>query len=245
MTADDFNRQFEVRQETVSVPVPPDGVHDTDEARRFAARRSWEPIGFDRLYDDTVHEFAKELPESQRPELFRRVEQVFPRAEFEEFVIRLAAKYFTRRQLDAMSDFARTPEGASAMARGMSMTGPAVPSEGPGDSSIDRRVAAQRYMHVIGWKQLYGEIMATYAQRFPSIEKREEVYWQANRDYGESEKLLLESLERYRTRKEIDALARFYGTEDGRAFMKNFRFLVGEMIDYLEKALGRAGRRPG
>jgi hypothetical protein len=158
MPAEEFDRLFGVPANQTSVPVAREDGHDSDQARRFAARRYLEVTGVERIYDNMLHEAAKELPEARRHEFFQLAARVLPRDSTHEFLIDLCVKYFTRRQLDALTDFYRTGEGRSIAARGILMAGPAVPSEGPWDTPQDRRVAAQRYLFEVNGKRLYGEI---------------------------------------------------------------------------------------
>ena len=242
MTADEFRRQFDISGDLPSVAAPGEDQHDGAEARRFAARRYLSGVGFEGTYDTLVHDVVKLLPESQRPEAFRYMAKVMPREKFDEFMLGILVKYFSRRQLDALAEFQRTPAGQSIAARGWRTTGPYVPSEGPLDTPEDRRVAVQRYAFEINTKRLYGDTMHALARRISSLEESEAFLWQASRGYREFEQTLLTSMERYYTRSEIEASARFHRSPEGRATMTQFPAMMSEVAEYFANIMRSAKR---
>lgn len=241
MTVGDFDRQFGVQNVQQSSPSPED-VDDTFEARRIVARRYWEIFDFNRMYDTLIHEVAKEMPEADRPQFFRLAAQVLPRDKTEEFFISLSAKYFTRSQLEALAEFHGSPIGRSIASRGYQVKGPSVPSEGPSDTPTDRRVAAQRYFYEIDGRRFYGALMSTLARRFSSIEEAEAFLWQANQDYPKFQNELLDMMERYNTRREIEALTRFHSSPSGRVVLIQSRFMFADLADYVMSAVRQAAK---
>jgi hypothetical protein len=79
------------------------------------------------------------------------------------------------------------------------------------------------------------------AKRFSSVDERETFLWQASQDYAGFEQELLTSMERCCTRNEIEALARFHSSPDGRIAMTRLRPMLDEFLTYVMNALKRAG----
>lgn len=241
MTADEYDRQFKLGISPPSAVAAPEDAQDTDQARRLAARRYLDASISDLAFDNMLHESAKELPDGQRAEFFRLAKQVLSREKLDELLLRQCMKYFTRRQLNAFTDFFQSPAGRSIASRGFQLSGPAVPTEGPGDTPEDRRVAALRLVSEVDFMRLYGELMRVTARRLSSTEDREVFLWQAARDYPDFERQMMSAFEKYRTRSEIDALARFYRTREGGVMFVQFPSMMDEFMSYIVQVLRREG----
>jgi len=239
MTADEFDRQFGLGQVVKSDGIAREDEFDTYEARRIAARRSVDAMGMDQMYEAMVHEAAKDLPESQRPRFFLLVQRVLPKSELEELMMRLSVKYLTRRQLEAQATFNQSHEGRSITVKALRTTGPAVPSEGPADSSEDRRVAAQRYLSEADIRGLYGATIRASVRHLPATQDVESHLWEASQKFSGFENELLRRMERYYTRREIDMLRRFHTSREGKAVMTQFPFMMGELLSYFADRLRR------
>lgn len=239
MTVEEFDRQFGLGQVVKADGVAREDEFDTYEARRIAARRYVDAMGMEQLYEAMIHEGAKEVSEAQRPRFFQFMQRILPRSEFEELTMRLSVKYHTRTQLEALASFNQSSVGRSVMAKALRSTGPAVPSEGPGDSPEDRRVAKQRYLSEVDLKSLYGATMRASVRHFPSTRDAESFLWNASRDFSVFENELSRRMESYYTRSEIDALRRFQTSREGRAVMTQFPFMMSDLWAYWVERLKR------
>jgi hypothetical protein len=145
---------------------------DTEQAREAAARRFFEAIDFTRYWEAILHDSAKSVPDTQRQRFFRLVPEVMPAADVRRTIFSMYVKHFSPGQLDAMTRFYGPPEGRRVLYKSARNSGPPEASEGSGDTSEDRRVAAQRYFATVDMKRLYGDTGARdrkqHSRRYPT-----------------------------------------------------------------------------
>lgn len=243
MSAHEFDQRFPPLPDRFTGPAEPEDGGDTEEARQAAARGYLRAVGVERLLETMIHEQAKALPESERADFFRTVNVAITPFEMEKFIVRFLSKYLTTSQIEAVSRFYASREGQAILRKGSRQVGPSVPSEDSTDTPADRRVAAQRYMALINFEQVYGDMVRGVARKLPSDKNREKLFAEMARGYTGMVQDEIDRMTRYFTRREIDALTRFYSTPAGRA-LGNVAGAFGEELGPLiEQALSRVPRR--
>jgi hypothetical protein len=82
---------------------------------RAAARRCAEVAQIDEIYETTVREFSKIIPEEHRERTLSLLRKSFTVEKMKEATIEIMAKHFTTRELNAMTNFYSSPEGKSVL----------------------------------------------------------------------------------------------------------------------------------
>jgi hypothetical protein len=244
MTAVEFDRRFPSTDVPMTARMPPEDTDDTAAARAAAAQRHVEEFGLEPFFTVTVHEEAETLPASKRAAHLRAIHSALSADAMQAPMIDLMTKHFTRTQILALTQFEETPEGRSTMQKSGRQSGPIEPPEGRGDTLEDRRVATERLFIMMDFRRLYGDLARGAARRLPSETDRARVYGAMSDGYEKTRRDQVDQLTRYFTRREIDAMTRFYGSPVGQGvfvrmtlFQLDAMWLIMEQIRYAGSTL--------
>ena len=103
----------------------------------------------------------------------------------------------------------------------------------PPDTEKNRITAAKRYLAVMPPEEMMRDLVSNMAQQIPEKNRQEYVDLMTKHlDLKAVEQILLDSMVKHFTTKELDALASFYGSPEGKASMKKF----GKIINYFTNA---------
>ena len=109
------------------------------------------------------------------------------------------------------------------------------------DTPANRRVAAQRYLKAVPATDLVADTVERVAGQLP--EERREEFKKALVKVVKAERLeniTLEALVKHFTVKEIDALAAFYGSPEGRSITKKFGAYLADVMPAIQEELAGA-----
>ncbi len=104
----------------------------------------------------------------------------------------------------------------------------------PKDTPEDRRVAAQRYLAAVPLDQMFADAIHEIGKRLPDAERKN--FFQLTNQLLQSDRLerfMLDSMVKHFTAAELDALARFYGSAEGRSVLKKFGPYMADTLPYL------------
>jgi len=106
------------------------------------------------------------------------------------------------------------------------------------DSPANRLAAAQRYLKAAPPMEMVGETLNQLASQIP--EERREEFKKALTQVVISErieKITLDAITKHFTVREIDALAAFYGSAEGRSITKKFTAYMADVMPAIQKEL--------
>jgi len=111
------------------------------------------------------------------------------------------------------------------------------------DTEADRRAAATRYLNVVPMSKLLDDSVSEMAKRLPP-EKRAEFVKVMKQSMRADvlERLALEAMVKTFTTEELNALAEFYGSKNGRSAMAKFGVYMAEIMPPLQQELMRAAQ---
>jgi Uncharacterized protein conserved in bacteria (DUF2059) len=131
--------------------------------------------------------------------------------------------------------------GRSTLQKSARQSGPILFPEGPGDTLEDRRVATERLLTMMDFHRLYGDMARGAVRMLPSETDRARAYGAMSDGYEKARVEQFDQLTRYFTRREIDAMTRFYGSPVGQGvFVRMALFLMDAMRLIIER-IGQAG----
>jgi hypothetical protein len=109
------------------------------------------------------------------------------------------------------------------------------------DTPANRLAAAQRYLKAVPPMEIVGETLEQLASQIP--EERREEFKEALSQVVRSErieKITLEAITKHFTVKEINALAAFYGSPEGRSITKKFSAYMADVMPAIQQELADA-----
>ena len=109
------------------------------------------------------------------------------------------------------------------------------------DTPANRLAAAKRYLKAVPPMELVGESLNQLAGQIPE-ERREEVKKTLTEVITSEriEKITLEAITKHFTVKEINALAAFYGSPEGRSISKKFTAYMADVMPAIQQELAKA-----
>ena len=252
MTAAEFDRRFPSTNVPLTEPMPPEDADDTAAARAAAAQRCVEVVGLEPFFTLTVHEEADALPNSKREAHLRAIHSALSVDAMQAPMIDLMTKHFTRMQILALTQFGETPEGRSTLQKSGHQSGPIQPSEGPDDTLEDRRVATEHLFAIADFRRLYGDLARGAVRKFdggllrgadrklPSETDRARLYGTMSDRYEKTRREQFDQLTQYFTRREIDGMARFYGSPVGQGVFVRMTLFKLDLMWLLVERFGQA-----
>ena len=117
----------------------------------------------------------------------------------------------------------------------------AVGAQNAPDTPANRMAAARRYLKAVPPAELVGDTVERVASELPA-DRREE-FKQALAKVVKAErieKVTLDALVKHFTVKEIDALAAFYGSPEGRSISKKFGAYLADVMPAIQEELSGA-----
>lgn len=116
------------------------------------------------------------------------------------------------------------------------------PGTGAADTKEDRIKAAQRYLKVVPMAAMMKDTAEAMAKKLPPDEAAKMIKVLTTKlDIKALEDAAVKSLVKHMTAKEINALAEFYGTPEGRSIMKKFGAYMADLqptiLREVEKAM--------
>jgi hypothetical protein len=239
MPIEEFDRHFPPSAMPTAERMPQEDEGDTEAARTAAAQRYFEAVDLEQLLAGAMHEEAKTLPASEREAFLRIAHKAFSTESFRSRMLDLAVKHYSRAQLVALTQFVETREGRSAWRKSAHRSGPPEPSEGSGDTAEDRRVAVQRHLVVLDFRQFYGTVVRGTVAAVPGSE-RERFLGRMAGEYEATRRDYADQLTQYFTRREIDALTRFYGSAIGQAILVRTALFMGDGLPFIMERVRQA-----
>lgn len=88
---------------------------DTPSARREAALKYLAAVPTEAMLDDAVASIARQIPEEKRPEFVTLMKKVLQTGMINAVTLDLLVKHFTVAEIDALTRFYASAEGASIM----------------------------------------------------------------------------------------------------------------------------------
>jgi hypothetical protein len=118
---------------------------------------------------------------------------------------------------------------------------PAAPAQGTADTPANRTAAAKRYLKVVPAAEMVAETLERLAASVP--EDMRDEYKKTLAKVIKSERIeamTLEALTKHFTVREINALAAFYGSPEGRSISKKFGDYMTDLLPAIQDELGKA-----
>lgn len=111
-----------------------------------------------------------------------------------------------------------------------------------GSDNHDSRVqAATRYLEVVSMRDLMADMVREGAKNVPPESRQAYIDFMTNTIRVEVlEKAALESMVRHFTAGELNALADFYGSKEGRSAMKKFGVYMADVMPVIQREMIRA-----
>ena len=112
------------------------------------------------------------------------------------------------------------------------------PAQTVPDTPANRLAAATRYLKAVPPMEMVGETLNQLANQIP--EERREEFKKALTQVVTSErieKITLDAITKHFTVREIDALAAFYGSAEGRSITKKFTAYMADVMPAIQKEL--------
>jgi hypothetical protein len=196
---------------------------DADAARRLASDRRVRTINVDPILPALLRIVDREDAVSTDVAASRAVE--------------LLARHFTAAQIEALTRFHESPEGQAILRKHVQEREAETPSENASDDLLSRRESARRFMTTFQMERFYGAyirgVMAPSGNRPESIEKAIRAWYEEVFAPLEFEREV-----HVYTRRELDALTKFFSTRDGEAIAAR----AGAFAADLMKTLGALGK---
>jgi hypothetical protein len=112
------------------------------------------------------------------------------------------------------------------------------PAQTVPDTPANRLAAARRYLKAVPPVEMVGETLNQLANQIP--EERREEFKKALTQVVTSErieKITLDAITKHFTVREIDALAAFYGSPEGRSITKKFTAYMADVMPAIQKEM--------
>jgi hypothetical protein len=109
------------------------------------------------------------------------------------------------------------------------------------DTHGNRLVAARSYLEIASMKDMVRDMIAETAKNLPDNIRQPYIQYMTKSMRVEVlESIALASMAKHFTLKELNALAAFYGSPEGRSAMKKFGAYMGDVMPVIQQELMRA-----